>query len=187
MEITGTLLDFPLPELLQFLGSRRVTGCLSLTIASDHYMELHPQQYGIWLSQGNVVSAQRSTYPQDVYTLAVQREWITPFVARKLKERSPKNVPAGLYLESQSVLDFGQLRSLFFREVVHRVEALCKVRNATFTFRASNEPPINQMTGLSIAATKLAKQGIKGNLPSPKASLNHYQGRPGDQLKPLMA
>lgn len=40
MEIRGTLSEFPLPELLQVLDRRQVTGCLLLDIYSDHYSEL---------------------------------------------------------------------------------------------------------------------------------------------------
>ncbi len=162
MEITGNISEFLLPELLQFLDRRRTTGCLSLDIFSDYYTELQSQHYDIWLNQGQIVSVQRENYRQDVYDLAVHREWISSFVAKKLRERSPQDLAAGLYLESQGVLHFGQLRILFFAEVVHRVEALCDVRNATFLFQTTADLPMHEMTGLSIPAARVAKQGFRG-------------------------
>ncbi len=163
MEITGRLSEFPLPELLQFLDRRQATGCLALDIFSDYYTELLPNHYDIWLHQGQIVSLQRKSCKYDVYDLAVRNEWISLYVARKLKGRSPNDIPAGTFLESQGVLNFGQLRSLFFSEVVHRVEALCDVQNAEFMFRAIADLPIYEMTGLSISGTKVAKQGMRNS------------------------
>ena len=163
MEITGTFAEFPLPELLQFLGKCHGTGCLSLEIFSDYYPELEPQTYIIWLNQGDIVLAQRRYYRQDIYALAIQKEWISQFAARKLKERSPKDTPAGLYLEAQGVLNFGQLRELFFHEVVHRTEGLCDSKKANFSFQSTTDLPMSEMTGLSISAIKAARQGMRGN------------------------
>lgn len=160
MKITGRLSEFPLPELLQLLDRRRATGCLSLDIFSDYYAELLPNHYDIWLHQGQIVSLQRKSCKYDIYDLAVRNEWISLFVARKLKERSPHDIPTGTYLESQGVLSFGQLRSLFFSEVVHRVEALCDMQNAEFNFQTTTDLPVSEMTGLSISGTKVAKQGM---------------------------
>ena len=162
MEIISKLSEFPLPELLQFLDRRRVIGRLSLHIFSDYFTELKPQHYIIWLNQGHVVSLQRGCYPKDVYDFAVRKEWISLFVAKKLKARSPQDIAAGLYLESQGAITFGQLRSLFFSEVVHRAEALCEARKARFTFQTTDELPMHEMTGLKIPAAKVAEQGMKG-------------------------
>jgi hypothetical protein len=163
MEITGELSEFPLPELLQFLDRRQATGSLSLDVFSNYYAELQPQHYTIWLNQGHIVLVQRGDYRLDVYTLAIQKEWIRPFVANKLKERSPQSVAAGLYLELQGVLNFEQLRSLFFSEVVHRVEGLFDTRNAKFTFQTNPNLPLHEMTGFSISATKVAMQGFRSD------------------------
>ena len=161
MEISGTFAEFPLPELLQFLWKRKDTGFLSLEIFSDYYPELDPQTYIIWLNKGDIVLAQRRYHRQDIYALAAKKEWISPFAARKLKARSPRNIAAGLYLEAQGALDFSQLRALFFDEVVHRVEGLCSAMNATFKFESTANLPIDEMTGLSMPADKIAKQGFK--------------------------
>ena len=172
MDITGRIAEFPLPELLQFLDRRKSTGCLSLEVFSEYYEELHPQHYTIWLSEGQIIAAYREGAKSDVYALAVQKGWISPFVARKLKERAPKDIAAGLYLETQGALSFGQLRSLFFGEVVRRVEALCDVQNAKFSFRAIADLPICTLTGLSISSKQVARQGMRGkNLRLPQ--LNH--------------
>ncbi|MEO0536704.1 MAG: DUF4388 domain-containing protein [Cyanobacteria bacterium P01_A01_bin.123] len=170
MEIRGHFSEFPLPELLQFLERLKTTGCLLLHISSNHYVELQPQCYVVWLDQGNIVSTHRKSHQQDVYTLAVQKEWVSPFVAKKLKARSPQGIAAGLYLESQGILSFEQLRLLFFSEVVHRVESLCDVRNATFEFRTTVALPMNEMTGFRIPATKLAAYGIQG------CHINQFRG-----------
>jgi len=183
MDITGRITEFPLPELLQFLDRRKSTGCLSLEVFSEYYEELHPQHYTIWLSEGQIVAAYREGTKSNVYALAVQKGWISPFVARKLKERAPKDIAAGLYLETQGALNFGQLRSLFFGEVVRRVEALCDVQNAKFSFRATNELPVNVSTGLSIAASRVAKHGMKDS----KLPLKRYQDIPLSQIKLTVA
>lgn len=173
MEISGTFAEFPLPELLQFLGKRHGTGCLSLEIFSDYYPELEPQTYLIWLNQGDIVLAQRRYHRQDIYTLAIKKEWVSQFAARKLKNRAPQDTPAGLYLETQGVLNFSQLRELFFSEIVHRVEALCESQTANFKFQSTADLPMSEMTGLSTPAIKLAKQGMKRCsqrlIPIPKA------------------
>ena len=161
MEISGTFAEFPLPELLQFLGKRGDTGFLSLEIFSDYYPQLAPQTYIIRLNQGDIVLAQRRYHRQDIYALATKKQWISQFAARKLKSRSPRDIAAGLYLETQGALNFSQLRSLFFDEVVHRVEGLCSALNATFKFESTMDLPIDEMTGLSMPANKIAKQGLR--------------------------
>lgn len=161
MEMSGTFNELPLPELLQFLGKRQTTGCLSLEVFSDYYSELEPQGYHLWLNRGDLVLCQRQRHPQDIYAFAVAKQWISRLAARKLKERAPQNIAAGLYLESQGVLDFGQLRSLFFSEVVRRVETLCGATTATFRFQSTERLPLNDLSGLSIPATKMATQGIQ--------------------------
>ena len=56
----------------------------------------------------------------------------------------------------------GQLRSLFFSEVVHRTESLCYTKNATFGFQAATTLPVNEMTGFRIPAAEVANQGMRG-------------------------
>lgn len=184
MEITGTLSEFPLPELLQLLDRRHVTGCLSLDFFSNHYPELHPQNYAIWLEQGHITGLHRGSTTQDIYSYAVLKEWISPFVARKMKERSPQNLAAGLYLESQGVLNYEQLRSLFFDEVVYRVESLCKLSKATFDFHTTVTLPMHQMTGLRVAASKIAMQGFQGNC---VRHLEDFQNDRNRQKRPTCA
>ncbi|MEM9216540.1 MAG: DUF4388 domain-containing protein [Cyanobacteria bacterium P01_F01_bin.150] len=179
MEITGTFAEFPLPELLQFLGKRHSTGCLSLEIFSNYYPELEPQTYIIWLNQGDIVLAQRRYHHQDIYALAIQKEWVSQFAARKLKARSPRDTAAGLYLETQGVLHFGQLRELFAESVVHRVEGLCSSKKAIFKFQTTNDLPMDDMTGLSISAIKLAQQGFQ------KTKLIGLNPLKGSQLNPF--
>ena len=161
MNITGCIAEFPLPELLQFLDRRQGTGCLRLEVFSDYYAELHPQNYSIWLSEGQIIAVHRHDHESDVYTLAAHKEWISTFSARKLRERAPKNIAAGLYLESQGVLNFSQLRLLFFNEVVYRVESFCAVKKANFNFQTSANLPLHCMTGLHSAASKVAQQGLR--------------------------
>lgn len=161
MEMSGTLNECSLPEILQFLDRRRSVGALSLDIFSDYYPELNPNHYLIWLNQGHIISVQREHCRHDIYSLAVRNEWISSFAAKKLKDRAPQGVTAGTYLESQGILNFGQLRELFFSEVVHRVEALCDIQNANFTFQTTTNFPMNKITGLTIPASKVAKQGFR--------------------------
>ena len=161
MEIASNLTEFPLPELLQFLDHRQVTGWLSLSVSSNHYKELKPRCYDIWLSQGHIVSAQRDNCHQDVYSLSVQKDWIRPFVAKKLKNRAPDNMAAGLYLESQSVLNFEQLKTLFVSEVIYRVESLCHIHHGRFIFQTKSSLPMGQMTGMRIPANTVASYGLE--------------------------
>ncbi|MGQ4650250.1 DUF4388 domain-containing protein [Lyngbya aestuarii] len=177
MEITGSVTEFPLPELLQLLDRRHVTGCLSLEIFSNYYSELQPQFYAIWLNQGDIVSIRHGFYKQDIFSLAVQKEWMSKFVAQKLAQRCPDNMAAGLYLESQNVLDFGQLRTLFFAEVVHRVQSLCEIKSANFKFQTLTELPMQEMTGLSIPASKVAMQGFRGGRGTSFQSVENLKNR----------
>lgn len=163
MEIAGSTEEYPLPELLQMLDQRRATGCLILNTFSDHYAGLKPQTYVVWLNQGNIVSAHHGSYEQDIFSLAAHKQWISRFAAKKLAQRLPANTSAGLYLEAQGVLNFGQLRTLFFSEVINRVEALCHIKLAHFKFQSTTELPMQEMTGLSISATKVAMQGLRGD------------------------
>lgn len=90
-----------------------------------------------------------------MYALAIHEGWISPFAAKKLKERAPQDIAAGLYLESQGVMNFDQLRSLFFSEVVDPVVALCHIQTAYFNFQATTNLPMTQMTSFRIPAAQI--------------------------------
>lgn len=163
MEIIGNLSEFPLPELLQFLGRRCVTGSLSLTIFSNYYAELKPSECIVWLYEGNIVALKRTSCSSDIYDLIVQNEWVNRFTAKRLKDRAPANIPSGMYLETQGIINFGQLRTLFFANVVRPIENLLAIQNSTFKFQTTYELPMHEMIGLNFPAMEVAKRCMQGN------------------------
>jgi hypothetical protein len=161
MEITGTLSEFPLQNLLQLLDQRNATGCLVLSSSSNNCAESYPctESYSynhlIWFEHGHIISTQKGNHKKDIYTLAVREEMLSPFLVKRLREEAPEEIAAGLYLEEQGILDFDQLRSIFFSEVVCLIQSLCLQENAVFYFLSTTDLPRNAMTGFRIPASRV--------------------------------
>ena len=154
MPITGSLNDFSLPELFNFIEKGRKTGLLTIIPVKESSTSLSPVYY-IWVERGCLVAVANRLDQLGLTALIEQRQGISNRVVTKLAQFCPPNKPLGLYLKEQSALQIEQLEYLFNVQVVQQVFTLFQLEDAWFKFEQNVLASTREMTGFSISATAL--------------------------------
>ncbi|HEY9670690.1 MAG TPA: DUF4388 domain-containing protein [Waterburya sp.] len=153
MSITGSLTDFSLPEIFQFIEKGHKTGLLSLrTLPESH---LPASVHYFWVKQGRVVAAASQLNGQGLISLIQQYQWVSHRVVTKLAQFCPSNKPLGLYLRSQGALQVEHLEHLFQLQILQQLCAISQSKDAHFIFDQNVPIPPKEMTGLSVSASIL--------------------------------
>lgn len=154
MSTQGSLTDFSLLEILQFIENGKRTGLLTLSTLS--VSKTTPVSvYYIWVYRGHLVAVANRLDSLALVELINQQQWVSERVITKLAQLCPNNQPLGLYLLNQGVLTASQLKQLFFLQVLQQVEALFQLNEAQFQFHPNGFLPSQEMTGLSVSARSL--------------------------------
>jgi len=179
MAITGSLSEFSLPEIFQFLDQGQKTGILTIR-DSQNLQTGKPFLRHIWLQNGRVVAAGDRLDNQGLVKLIEQRGWITDAVRPELKRLLQENVPLGINLKSLGILQPDQLKLLFSVQVLRQVCSLFQVETGQFRFDGKIDLPKAEMTGLSLPATETTLMGLRSlkdwkilesKLPEPASTL----------------
>lgn len=194
MCVIGSLTDFSLPEIFQFIERGHKTGLLSLrTLPEDQ--ETPKRIYHIWVYQGRIVAAANRLDQRGLLSLIHQRRWVSDRVIAKLVQLCPPSQPLGLCLKNQGVLQAEQLKRLFQIQVLQQVCALFQLKDAQFKFDPKANLVAREMTGLSLPATEATLMGLRvlknwdalaDKLPDPNGGLvGTITGQPHCQLDSL--
>lgn len=151
MSITGSLSDFSLPEILQFIEQGHKTGLLTVRTLSESQESKSSVHY-IWVKQGRIVGAANRVDQQGLIMLIEQRQWVSNRVITKLAQLCPTDKPLGKHLFNQGVLRAEQLKELFLLQVLQYVCALFHLKDGIFEFDQNVPLPRRELTGLSLAA-----------------------------------
>lgn len=160
MAITGVLSEFSLPEIFQFLERGHKTGRLTIQPLSELPDQKEAIHY-IWFHIGRVVAAADCLDHQGLYRMMNQRGWVSDRIISKFSLMCSTQMPIGLCLKSQGILQAEQLKLLFYGQVVRQVTALFKLQDARFQFDSQSGLPISEMTGLSLPATEVTIMGLR--------------------------
>lgn len=160
MAITSSLAEFSLPELFHFLDQGSKTGLLTLRFQLDSNSQEKRVRH-VLIHQGRIVAVTNRLDHQCLLAMICQRGWISPEVLREQVNRCPANIPIGLYLKTQGLLQPEQLRLLFHAQVLQQVCALFRLKDARFKFDAKATLPATEMTGLSISTTEATLTGLR--------------------------
>jgi hypothetical protein len=179
MAITGSLSEFSLPEIFQFLDQGQKTGILTIRDPQD-LRTGKPFLRHIWLQNGRVVAAGDRLDNRGLARLIEQRGWLTDLIRPELERLIQANVPLGLNLKSLGILQPDQLKLLFNVQVLRQVCSLFQVETGQFRFDAKSDLPKAEMTGLSLPATETTLMGLRSlkdwkilqsKLPEPNSTL----------------
>lgn len=151
MSITGSLADFSLREMFQFIDRGHKTGLLTLYDLPSSQATPRSLHY-IWVSKGSIVGAANQSTHQGLISLIEQYQWVSNRVITKLAQFCPTDKPLGLYLRSQGALQVEQLEHLFQVQVFQQVCVLSQSNDAQFKFEQNVPIPMREMTGLSVPA-----------------------------------
>lgn len=146
MSITGSLTDFSLLEIFQFIEKGNKSGLL--TVSALKHQATQPATHYIWVDEGNIVAAASQLNNQGLMLLIDQYPWVSNRVVTKLAQFCPSDKPLGLYLKNQGALQTQQLEHLFQIQVVQQVCAVFQLKDAQFKFDQSIALPMQEMTGL---------------------------------------
>ena len=154
MSTQGSLTDFSLLEILQFIENGKRTGLLTLSTLSTSTTALESVDY-IWVCRGRLVAVANRLDNLRLVELINQQQWVSERVVTKLAQLCPIEQPLGLYLLNQGVLKTFQLKQLFFLQTLQRIEPLFQLNNAQFRFDPNVLLPRQEMTGLSVSPRNL--------------------------------
>lgn len=191
MAITGYLADFSLAEIFQVLEQGRKTGLLSICSLVDALSETRKNHY-IWFAHGRIVGAANALDYQGLTALISQRGWLGDRATSRLAQVCSADVPMGICLKSQGVLQAEQLKLLFYTQVMRQVCALFELKDGWFQFDAKAPIPVAELTGLSAPATDVTLAGLRAlkdwsalqdKLPEPTSALiSIIDGKPNLKL-----
>jgi hypothetical protein len=191
MAITGSLSEFSLPEIFQFLDQGQKTGILTIRDSTDLSTGKSLLRH-IWLLNGRVVAAGDRLDNRGLARLIEQRGWITDRNRLQVERLITENVPLGINLKSLGILQPDQLKLLFSVQVLRQVCSLFQVETGQFRFDAKSDLPKAEMTGLSLPATETTLMGLRSlkdwqilqsKLPEPNSTLfNIISGQPSLRL-----
>ncbi|WP_055075335.1 DUF4388 domain-containing protein [Pseudanabaena sp. 'Roaring Creek'] len=179
MAITGSLSEFSLPEIFQFLDQGQKTGILTIRDPQNTQTG-KPFLRHIWLQNGRVVAAGDRLDNRGLARLIEQRGWLSPSQKDDLERLLEENVLLGLNLKSLGILQPDQLKLLFSVQVLRQVCALFQIESGQFRFDANVSLPKAEMTGLSLPATETTLMGLRSlkdwrilqsKLPEPNSTL----------------
>lgn len=190
MSMTGYLSEFTLPELFQLMAEGNKSGLLTIGDSKIPHA-LNCRKYYIWFNQGQIIAAANSLDNRGLISLIEQRGW--------LNDRSDiiptiinRQVPLGLSLKSENLLQAEQLKLLFQVQIMQPIIELFTWKTGWFDFKQQTTFPIAEMTGLSRSATDVLLSGLRNlrdwsalaeKLPDPNSGLiSLIQGKPQVQL-----
>lgn len=169
MSLTGSLIDFPLLEILQLIERGQKTGLLSLF--AEPVSEGKPLPvFHIWVYRGRLVAAAKRLDNRGLVEIINKSQWVSPRVVAKLAQLCPNNKPLGLHLQQLEVLRASQLKQLFLLQVLQPVGVLSHLKEGHFRFDQHVPLPMREMTGLSISAG-----GIKLFAPPTDTKALHFE------------
>jgi len=151
MSTTGSLTDFSLPEIFQFIDKGHKTGLLRVRALSES-QRTPPLVHYLWVYKGRLVAAANRSDQQGLVSLIAQRHRVSKPVVARLAQECPTEQPLGLFLKSQFVLETEQLKHLFQIQVLQQVCALFAIKEGHFKFEQNMSIPTQEMTGLSVPA-----------------------------------
>lgn len=178
MVLTGYLEDLSVPELFQFLEQGKKTGLLAIRHQYRATPDSEPREYShyIWLKRGRFVGAANRLDNRGLTSLIALRGWLeTPFEGT-VEQGCPSNMPLGIHLKSQGLLQSEQLKVLFEAQVLRRAHKLFKVESGWFQFDAGAALPSAELTGLSMSIVQVTLVGLR--------ALRNWQHL-ADKLPPL--
>jgi hypothetical protein len=179
MAITGSLSEFSLPEIFQFLDQGQKTGILTIRDFKDVQTGKSYLRH-IWLQNGRVVAAGDRLDNRGLARLIEQRRLVSDELRPELERLIQANVPLGLNLKSLGILQPDQLKLLFSIQVLRQVCSLFQVETGQFRFDSKSDLPKAEMTGLSLPATETTLMGLRSlkdwkilqsKLPEPNSTL----------------
>lgn len=155
MSISSSFLDFSLAELFKLVEQGKKSGCLAVCTLPDYHATAKSNRYYIWFRQGRMVAAANRLDGKYLATKVTERGWLSQETMTETNQQNSAQMPLGLNLKTQGLLQSEQL-NLLFASQLYQVRNLFEVQKGIFQLDSKVSVPCSEMTGLSMGATEVA-------------------------------
>jgi Domain of unknown function (DUF4388) len=161
MTLTGSLSEYSLAEILNFIERGQSTGLLSI-VPERHDLTISTKSYCLWFDRGWIVAVTSGMNGQELLN-AIWLRKILPSTQIDLLRTQVNQLsqPLGTYLKSRGLLNLEQLKLLFNSQVVAPVCKLFELSNGKFNLDFQKTPNYAEMTEISISAQELGLLGLR--------------------------
>ncbi len=139
-----------------------MTGQLSLEVPC-HNFPSKTEIYHVWLNQGHIVAVGSPSLGKNLLSFITQHGWLSERIISKLSHLLPNDVPAGIYLQKQGWLRPQEVQLLFYSQVKQQINVLARYHHGKFRFDSNSVLPMEEMTGFSIPAGKVAWNSLQSH------------------------
>ncbi len=161
MSLSSSFTDFSLAELFQLIDQGRKSGCLSVcTLPDINAPQSKAKYFYIWFRSGRIVAAANRLNGKGLVSKIAQRKWAEPQILENVYKNATKTTPLGLQLKTQDILSAEQL-NLLFASQLQQVRQLFEIQKGVFKLDSKAQPPMPEMTGLSLRATEVTLMALR--------------------------
>ncbi len=161
MSLSSSFTDFSLAELFQLIDQGRKSGCLNVcTLPDINAPQSKAKYFYIWFRSGRIVAAANRLNGKGLVSKIAQRNWAEPQILENIYKNATKTTPLGLQLKTQDILSAEQL-NLLFASQLQQVRQLFEIQKGVFKLDSKAQPPMAEMTGLSLRATEVTLMALR--------------------------
>ena len=182
MQLSGSLVEYSLAEIFNFIYEGSLTGLLTLFPYNNGLTAILDPHY-LWFERGRIVSVTNGISGSELLTRIIQRKLISSEQVESIGSilyQLPQ--PLGIYLKTRGLLDGGQLKLLFNAQSVTPICRLFESRNRQFQFEINRLPINAEVTGISLPCREVGMLGLRllkdwsglgAKLPDPNYAIEH--------------
>jgi hypothetical protein len=161
MTLTGSLSEYSLAEILNFIERGQSTGLLSI-VPDSHDLTILVKPHYLWFDRGWIVAVTSGVNGQELLNAIWLRKLLPSTQIDLLRTQvNQLSQPLGTYLKSRGLLNLEQLKLLFNSQVIAPVCKLFELGNGKFKLDLQKSPNYAEMTEVSISAQELGLLGLR--------------------------
>ncbi len=166
MALTGYLSEYSLAEICRFIYEGRRSGLLEIYPDPN---EIAPPQKTrhLWIENGRIIAVTSGMDGKELLTAIGQRKLMPqPQLAAIVSQLYQIDLPMGLYLKSQGLLDVEQLKLLYYDRTIAPLARLFEFNHSKFQFNAIRANSIgvlarSEMTGIRLTTREIGLKGLR--------------------------
>jgi hypothetical protein len=166
MALAGDLSEYSFAEICRFIYEGQRSGLLE--IYPEQTEILKPQKpRNLWIENGRIIAVTAGMDGKELLTTIGQRKLIPQQQINQIVSQIYQiNLPMGIYLKSQGLLDAEQLRLLYHAQTIAPLAQLFEFNHGKFQFNAirANSTRVlacSEMTGIGLTAREIGMKGLR--------------------------
>lgn len=166
MALAGYLSEYSLAEICRFIYEGRRSGLLEIELDSNEIAKPQKTQH-LWIKNGRIIAVTSGMNGKELLTAIGQRKLIPPQqLAAIVSQIYQIDLPMGLYLQSQGLLDAEQLKLLYYAQTIAPLARLFEFNHSKFQFNAIRANSVgvlarSEMTGIELTTREIGIKGLR--------------------------